>query len=337
LLALLASPSIADKEWVFRQYDHMVQINTALLPGADAAVIRIKDDKRALAVTLDGNAAYAALDPEAGSKIAVAEACRNLACVGARPIGVTNCLNFGNPEKPEVMGQFEAVIAGMSEACRTFAIPVTGGNVSFYNDTEGESIAPTPVLGVVGLIDDIDKFVRPGFQAQGQVIVLLGRSREELGGSEYLRVQHGLELGPPPRIDLAEEKAVQELCLEAIDKGWLCSSHDISEGGLAVCLAESSFYSPERLGCRVSLDEPGRPDALVFGESQSRIVVTVERKDLEKLLRLAAKKKVAAAELGETGGTNLVIGHGGREIVNLPVEQAFAAWKSAIPELFRMK
>jgi phosphoribosylformylglycinamidine synthase len=337
LLKILSSPTIADKEWVFRQYDHMVQVDTALFPGGDAAVLRIKGEKKALAVTLDGNSSYAALDPEAGSKIAVAEACRNLACVGARPLGVTNCLNFGNPEKPEVMGQFEAVIAGMAEACRAFGIPVTGGNVSFYNDTEGESIAPTPVLGIVGLIEDIDKVVHPGFQAEGEVIVLLGQSREEVGGSEYLRVQHGLDKGPPPTIDLAEEKRVQELCLEAIDRGWLRSTHDISEGGLAVCLAECCFHSPAGLGCSVSVEDAGRADAMIFGESQSRIVVTVERKNLDKLLKLSAKKKAAAAVLGETGGSAIAIKHQGRELIDLPVEQAFKAWKRSIPEHFRMK
>ncbi len=337
LLAILGSPTIADKEWVFRQYDHMVQTNTALLPGADAAVLRIKGQKKALAATLDGNARYTALDPETGSIIAVAEACRNLACVGARPIGVTNCLNFGNPEKPEVMGQFEGVIAGMATACRAFGIPVTGGNVSFYNDTEGESICPTPVLGIVGLIEDIDAVVRPGFPAGGETIVLLGRSREELGGSEYLKVLHGSENGPSPRIDLAEEKRVQELCLEAVDKGWLRSAHDVSDGGLAVCLAESCFHATERTGCTVSLTDDMRAHALLFGESQSRIVVSIESKNVDKLLRLADKRKVSATVIGETGGPDIVIRHRGQKLIDLPVAKAFAAWKKAIPEFFRMK
>ena len=335
LLRLLASPTIADKEWIFRQYDHMVQTNTAVRPGADAAVLRIKGQKKALAATLDGNARYTALDPEAGSKIAVAEACRNLACVGAQPIGVTNCLNFGNPEKPEVMGQFEAVIAGMVMACRAFAIPVTGGNVSFYNDTEGESIAPTPVLGIVGLIDDIDRVVRTGFQAEGEVVVLLGRSLEELGGSEYIHLVHGLESGPAPRIDLEEEKRVQELCLEAIDRGWLRSTHDVSDGGLAVCLAECCFHSPGRMGCRADFEENIRADALLFGETQSRIVVSVEADDLDKLLRLAEKKKVETRVLGKTGGRALVISHRGRTLVDLPVDTAYAAWTNAIPARFK--
>jgi phosphoribosylformylglycinamidine synthase II len=337
LLTLLASPTIADKEWVFRQYDHMVQTNTVVLPGADAAVLRVKGQKKALAATLDGNARYTSLDPEGGSEIAVAEACRNLACVGARPIGVTNCLNFGNPEKPEVMGQFEGVIAGMAAACRAFDIPVTGGNVSFYNDTEGESISPTPVLGVVGLIEDIDTLVRPGFSAEGLTIVLLGRSRAELGGSEYLKVIHGSENGPAPRIDLAEEKRVQELCLEAIGRGWLRSAHDVSDGGLAVCLAECCFLGPQRTGCTISLEDDLAAHALLFGESQSRIVVSLESRNLDKLLRLAEKRNAAAAVLGKTGGPNLVIAHRGLKLIDVPVSRAFAAWKNAVPAYFRMK
>jgi phosphoribosylformylglycinamidine synthase II len=337
LLQVLASPTVADKEWVFRQYDHMVQTNTAVFPGADAAVLRIKGRKTALAATLDGNSRYAGLDPKAGGKIAVAEACRNLACLGARPIGVTNCLNFGNPEKPEVMGQFEAVIAGLAAACRAFSIPVTGGNVSFYNDTEGESIVPTPVLGVVGLIDDVDKVVRPGFQAAGDEVVLLGRSRDELGGSEYLKLVHGSENGPVPRISLAEEKRVQDLCLEAAAKGWLRSSHDVSDGGLAVCLAECCFLGRERIGCTVSSRARLRSHALAFGETQSRIVVSVERSNLDRLLRLAGKRRVPAEVLGRVGGPNLVLRHRDQELINLPVDRAYAAWKQAIPDFFRTR
>jgi phosphoribosylformylglycinamidine synthase II len=201
LFQILSSSTIADKEWVYRQYDHMVQINTVLLPSADAAVLRIKGDRKGLAVTVDGNSLYTYLDPRTGGRIAVAEACRNLACVGARPIGVTNCLNFGNPEKPEVMWQFKEVIEGMAEACRVFSIPVTGGNVSFYNDTEGVSVYPTPILGVVGLVADISLMVSPGFKSEGDIVVLLGKSREELGGSEYLRSVFKLERGQPPAID----------------------------------------------------------------------------------------------------------------------------------------
>ncbi len=334
LLRLIASPTIADKEWVYRQYDHQVQINTVLLPGADAALLRIKGQKKGLAMTLDGNSLYVYLNPRTGGMIAVAEACRNLACVGARPIGVTNCLNFGNPEKPEVMWQFKEVIEGMAKACRVFSIPVTGGNVSFYNDTEGMSVYPTPVLGVVGLIDDISGAVSPGFKQAGDVIVLLGENREELGGSEYLKTIFDLEKGLPPRIDLDTEKRVQELCLEAISRDMIRSAHDISEGGLAVTLAECSFWSRSKTGCIVDLNDDIRPDALVFGESQSRIVVSVRKSDLSALLKLAGQKGVKAKVIGKTSGRKIIIRHAGREIINLPGESLYEAWKKSIPQTF---
>jgi phosphoribosylformylglycinamidine synthase len=336
-LRLLASPTIADKEWVFRQYDHMVQTNTILLPGADAAVLRIKGTAKAVAMTLDGNAAFAALDPRAGGRLAVAEACRNLTCVGATPIGVTNCLNFGNPEKPEVMWQFKEVIEGMAEACRAFSIPVTGGNVSFYNDTEGASILPTPVLGVVGLLEDAAKMVTPGFKAEGEVVMLLGRNGSELGGSEYLRAVHSREEGPCPGLDLSEEVKLQELCREASGRGLLRSAHDVSEGGLAVCLAECAFLGNRQIGCDLDFGEEMRTDVLLFGESQSRIVITLRPDDLDKLLGLARKKHVPAVILGETGGTDLVFHHQDREAVRVPVAEAYRAWKEALPEAFLIK
>lgn len=337
LMNLVASPTIANKEWVFRQYDHMVQTNTILLPGADASVLRIKDSKKALAMTLDGNSLYAHLNPRAGGIIAVAEACRNLACVGARPVGVTNCLNFGNPEKPEVMGQFKEVVEGMSEACKAFEIPVTGGNVSFYNDTEGVSIYPTPVLGIVGLIKDINKVVTPGFKEEGDAVVLLGENKEELGGSEYLKIQFGREDGNPPAIDLAKEKAVQELCLEAAEAGFLESAHDLSEGGLAVCAVECGFFSGKKIGCELDLNDEWRPDALLFGETQSRILVTVKSSKLKKLLALAGKKGVKAAALGKTGGKKIRIRLKGKALVNVPVEEVYKEWKEAIPRNFTVK
>jgi phosphoribosylformylglycinamidine synthase II len=336
-LKLLASPTIADKEWVFRQYDHMVQVNTAFLPGADAALLRIKGSKKALAMTLDCNSLYTRLDPRSGARIAVAEACRNLACVGARPIGVTNCLNFGNPEKPEVMGQFEQVVTGLAEACRTFGIPVTGGNVSFYNDTEGLSIYPTPVLGIVGILDDIRKAVSPGFKAAGDAVVLVGESLEELGGSEYLKVVHGLEAGSPPVIDLEQEKRNQEFLLEAADAGLLRSAHDLSEGGLAVALAESAFHGAGKIGCEIDLDLTLRADTLLFGESQSRILVTCRRANVGRLMEMAAARGVPAKAIGRVGGDEITIRQSGREILRMPVEKAFRAWKDSLPGFFKVK
>jgi phosphoribosylformylglycinamidine synthase len=331
LLKVIASPTIADKEWVFRQYDHMVQTNTALLPGADAAVLRVKGQKRALAMTLDGNALYCYLDPRIGGAIAVAEACRNLACVGARPIGVTNCLNFGNPEKPEIMWQFKKIIEGMAEACRAFEIPVTGGNVSFYNDTEGLSIHPTPVLGIVGLIDDVDRLIGPGFKKGGDAVVLLGENTDELGGSEYLRAIHGLEKGRPPGIDLEREKAVQEVCIQAIASGLVRSAHDISDGGLAVCATESCILGQAEIGCVFDLEDKTRPDALLFGESQSRILISASETRLPKLLDLASEKGVPAKVIGRTGGKELVIRQSGQEIIRLPIHRLIAAWKNSLP------
>jgi len=336
LLKLLASPTIADKEWVYRQYDHQVLTNTMLLPGADASVLRIKNTRKAVAMKLDGNSLYTQLDPRSGAITAVAEACRNLACVGARPVGVTNCLNFGNPEKPEIMGQFKEVTEGMAEACDAFAIPVTGGNVSFYNDTEGMSIYPTPVLGIVGLIKDYKKAVTPGFKKKGQAIVLLGENRNEIGGSEYLRVLFNEEKATPPVLDLKREKAVQELCLQAIEAGLIQSAHDISEGGLAVCLAECCVFSRDKMGCRIDLRDDLRPDALLFGESQSRIVVSVQASRLKKLLELAKKKKVPVAMIGRTGGRNVQIIWHGKRLINLPIKQVFNAWKDTIPDFFKI-
>jgi phosphoribosylformylglycinamidine synthase len=337
LLRLLASPTIANKEWVYRQYDHMVLVNTVQLPGAGAAVLRIKGSPKGLAMTLDGNGRYTRLDPRAGGKIAVAEACRNLACVGARPIGVTNCLNFGNPEKPEVMGQFKEALEGLSEACLAFDIAVTGGNVSFYNDTEGLSIDPTPVLGIVGLIEDLARAVTPGFKDADDAVILLGETLEELGGSEYLQVLHDRKDGRAPEISLAREKAVQEVCLRAIEAGWVKSAHDPSEGGLAVCAAECAFHSASGIGCDLELGGDMRADALLFGESQSRILLTASPERAASIVGWAAELGAPARIIGRTGGTRIRIRRDGRALVDLPVAEARAVWMNAIPELFKIK
>jgi phosphoribosylformylglycinamidine synthase len=341
LRRLLASPTIADKTWVFRQYDHMVQINTVVLPGADAAVLRLRDGRRprkkGLALTLDGNSIYVRLDPRTGAKIALAEACRNLACVGARPIGVTNCLNFANPEKPEVMWQFEEAVAGLAEACRAFGVPITGGNVSFYNETEGQAVYPTPVVGVVGLIEDVRRAVSPGFKGAGDAVILLGGTKEELGGSEYLRLVHGQEGDAPPAIDLDLEKRVHEVCLAAAERGWLRSAHDLSEGGLAVALAECAFHAARAMGCVVDLAAGLRTDALLFGESQSRIVVTTPAGRRQALLALARAKGVPAAVIGRTGGREIHVRHKGADIVRLAVADARRIWKAGLPSALRVR
>lgn len=335
-LRLLSSPTIADKEWVFRQYDHMVQVNTMVLPGADAAVLRLKGRKKGLAMTLDGNSLYAYLNPRRGGQIAVAEACRNLACTGAIPIGVTNCLNFGNPEKPEIMWQFKEAVEGIAEACRQFDIPVTGGNVSFYNETEGKAIYPTPVLGIVGLIEDVSTVPSAGFVGSGDVIILLGENKEELGGSEYLRVIHNLEKGQPPDLDFALEKSVQECCRQAISQKLVRTAHDLSEGGLAVALAECSFRSPKKIGFEVRLTDPIRTDALLFGESQSRIILVAKEKNVKKILALARKLKVKAKVIGKTGGQRMIFWHRNKKVIDQTVESGYKAWKNSIPDYFKI-
>ncbi|MDI6699126.1 MAG: phosphoribosylformylglycinamidine synthase subunit PurL [Candidatus Saccharicenans sp.] len=336
-LQLLASPNIADKEWVFRQYDHMVQVNTMVLPGADAAVLRLKGLKKGLAITLDGNSLYTYLNPRKGGQIAVAEACRNLACAGAAPIGVTNCLNFGNPEKPEVMWQFKQAVEGIAEACRQFEIPVTGGNVSFYNETEGKAVYPTPVLGIIGLVENTSLVPAAGFRAAGETIILLGENKAELGGSEYLRLVFSEEKGEPPTLNFEKEKRVQECCRQAIMAGLVRTAHDLSEGGLALALAECSFKGQRRIGFQVKLNDAIRTDALLFGESQSRIILVARQKNVRKILALARKMKVPARIIGQTGGRKMVIWHRKKKVIDQPLDLGFRAWKNAIPDYFKIK
>ena len=323
LKLLLGSPNIALKEWVYRQYDHFVRSNTVIAPGADAAVIRVKGTQKGLALTVDGNSRYCFLDPYVGGVLTVAEAARNLACVGARPLGLTDCLNFGSPENPEVMWQFAEVIRGMRDACMALKVPVVSGNVSFYNETDSKPIYPTPTVGMVGLLAKLKRVVTPWFKFPGNIVVLLGRTREELGGSEYLKLIHGLVKGTPPWIDLKLEQAVQNCCLEAIDRGILRSAHDISDGGLAVSLAECCIGGPDRpLGVRIETHEMIRGDALLFSESPSRIVVSLEEKNLAQLQELAAELRVPMHVIGTVGGARFVI----QPLLQLPVEELRSIW-----------
>ncbi len=308
LLTLLASPTIASKESVYRQYDHQVQDNTVIAPGADAALLRVKGTSKALALATDGNGRYCYLDPYAGGAIAVAEAARNLACVGAEPIAITDCLNFGNPERPEVYYQMERCISGMAAACEALAIPVVSGNVSLYNETRGEAIYPTPIVGALGLIEQIDRRCTPAFKDAGDVVLLAGDPAQEaatLGGSEYLEVVHGRVEGRP-RIDLDLERRVQQLCREAITAGKLKSAHDCSDGGLAVALAEGCILG----GIGLSAEEVihGRVDAALFSEAQSRIVVSVAAQEIGWLEQAAARRQVPLTRLGVVGGSSLVLG-----------------------------
>jgi len=331
LLKLLASPTIASKAAVYEQYDHMVQTNTVALPGlADAAVLRLKGTSRLLAATTDGNGRYCYLDPQEGGKLAVTEAARNLVCVGAQPLAITNCLNFGNPQDPEIMWQFKECVRGISEACRAFGTPVTGGNVSFYNEGPRGAIDPTPVIGMIG-VSDARAPITANFKDEGDVIVLLGDVKEELGGSAYLAVIHGRKAGRPPRVNLAQERALQRVMLEAAQHGWLKSAHDCSDGGFAVALAECCIVHADRLlGAVLKLETRNsklRPDVLLFGESAGRIVLTCERFYLEAVSALAKRHDVTTTVLGTVGGRHLRIA----PWIDLPVEELSAAWRTGLP------
>ena len=327
LLRVLASPSVASKRWIYRQYDSTVRTNTLVGPGSDAAVVRVKGTRKALAMATDGNGRYCWLDPFEGARLAVAEACRNVVAAGATPIGATNCLNFGNPEKPEIMGQLVRAIAGIGEACRFLEVPITGGNVSLYNETDGKAIYPTPVMGVVGLLEDAAKALTSCFKEEGDAVFLLGETAEDLGGSELLKVVHGRVAGRPPRLDLAAEKRLYAVVLEAAGAGWLRSAHDCSDGGLAVALAECAFRGGEPgLGGRFDLPGRLRPDVLLFSESPSRMIVTTRE---EARLRAAAQRHgVPCHRLGAVEGQELTLAAGGRVLASLPVARLHAAWMS---------
>ena len=296
---LLSAPTIASKAWAYRQYDSTVRTNTVIGPGGDAAVLRVRGTNKAIAVKTDCNGRYVYLDPRVGGRIAVAEAARNVACTGARPMAITNCLNFGNPTRPEVFYQLKEAVAGMGEACRALGTPVTGGNVSLYNESPSGAVYPTPVIGMVGLIDDLSHITRATFQRDGDAILLLGELGGELGGSEYLATIHGKVLGAPPRCDAVREKVLIDALLEAIRAGVVSSAHDCSDGGLAVALAECCIANPEsESGAEIDLSGySALPDrAILFGESQGRVVVSSPAP--ERVLAIAAKAGVRCAQIG---------------------------------------
>jgi phosphoribosylformylglycinamidine synthase len=337
---LIAAPTIASKRWAYRQYDHSVGTNTIAQPGASAAVVRVKGTSRGLAISVDGNGRFCYLDPYRGAMLAVAEAARNVACAGAQPIGATNNLNFGNPERPEIMWQFGEAVRGIGEACRALDIPVTGGNVSLYNETEGRAIFPTPVLGIVGLLEDSSKVATRVFKQSGALIVLLGDNRGELGGSEYLAHMHGLVRGIPPALDLDRERALQSLVVQAVAAGWIDSAHDCAEGGLAITLAECTFDSGG-IGVRVEVPVAGSEfgvhsvNATLFGESASRVVVSTTSERLAQLQAAAQAARVPAAVIGKTGGDRIWIAVNERVEIDSAVGAAEEMWSTAIER--RMK
>jgi phosphoribosylformylglycinamidine synthase len=334
-MTLLGAPTVASKRWIYRQYDHMVRTNTIAPAGAGAGVVRVKGTDRALAMSTDGNGRFVLLDPRQGARLALAEAARNVACAGGVPIGATNCLNFGNPERPEIMWQFAEAVAGLGEACRALDVPITGGNVSLYNETDGRAILPTPVIGVVGLIEDAASLVTRVFPAAGLDIVLLGENHGELGGSEYLKTIHGLVRGVPPRLDLAREKALIGLLERLIHERRLRSAHDCAEGGLAVTVAECCFDSG---GVGADIDVPAaasdggvdRLAATLFGESASRVVVSVAPDQTEAVLDAARRAGVPAARIGSTGGAAIRIAVDHVVAIDCAVSEAEARWSSSL-------
>jgi len=354
LLKLVGSPTIANKAFVYEQYDHMVQTNTVVLPGrADASVLRLKGTGSLLAVTIDGNGTYCYLDPFAGGQLAVAEAARNIACTGATPLAVTDCLNFGNPEDPEVMWQFRECVRGISAACRAFGTPVTGGNVSLYNESPSGAIDPTPIIGMVGLIEakgprlkaegskktKSSKTLQPSayslqpmtasFKDEGDLILLLGTTREELGGSEYLKVIHQRKQGKPSNVDLTAERRLQRLLIESIGVGLVKSAHDCAEGGLLVTLAECCMMDHDRqIGAAIE-DQPAtsiRADAWLFGESAGRAIVTCEAFHRDRLLALARKRQVPCQVIGRVGGRRLSVS----PWIDLPIDELQQTWRQSL-------
>jgi len=332
LLKLLSSPNIASKEWVYRQYDYMVQTNTVVLPGSDAAVLRLKGTNKAIAVTTDCNSRYCYLNPYRGAQIALVEAMRNLVCVGAEPAGITDCLNFANPEKPDRYWQFKECVRGITDACQFFQVPVVSGNVSFYNESPKGAIYPTPTIGMVGILPDINKRCTQYFKNEDDEVILLGGGdylcKEEIGGSEYLKEIHNLVKGNLPELDLELEKSVQKTTLEIINQGLVNSAHDCSEGGLAVTLAECCISNREKkIGCRIdNLPSALRTDALLFGESQSRIILSAKRSAVNKIKSIARKNNTPLRIIGKTGGKRFIITIDEKRIIDLPLEKLEKSW-----------
>jgi len=337
LRELLDSPRLASKAWVYRQYDQFVQGGTLIAPGGDAALVRVRQEDgtathKALALAVDCNPRFCFLDPYVGTVAAVAEAVRNVACTGARPLALTNCLNFGNPEKPEIMWQFQEAVRGLSDAARALETPVISGNVSFYNETAGRAIDPTPTVAAVGLLEPCERFAVSSFPAPGLAVILLGETRAELGGSEWLAIRRGLEVGSPPLVDLEHEKRLIALLVEGVARGWIASAHDIADGGLAVALAECCFSAGTLpgVGVRVQFPDVLRPEAWLFGESTGRVLISTA--EPEALLRAARSAGLPARRVGETGGERLVIrGESGRLWIDESTEALYHIWSRALP------
>jgi phosphoribosylformylglycinamidine synthase len=324
LMKLVSSPNLCSRKWVYEQYDHMVQTNTVVLPGSDAAVLRVKGTRKGIALTVDGNGRYTYLNPRVGGRIAVAEALRNLVVSGAKPLAITDCLNFGNPEDPEIFWQFKEAVEGMSEACRELGVPVVSGNVSFYNESFGEAIYPTPIVGAVGLIEDTRNHLTIAFKEKGSLIVLIGETFPDLGGSEYLKLMTGKVAGEPPKIDFEREKKLYEFILEASAEGILLSAHDLSEGGLAQALVESSLA--KGYGVHLDVEEPDDWAVFLFSESQSRAIVTLRGEDLPRLKMIAFEKEVPFTLLGHVSGRMFKV----NDRIEIVLDDLRKAWENSL-------
>jgi phosphoribosylformylglycinamidine synthase II len=327
LRQLLRDPTIASKNWVYRQYDHMVRTGTVVRPGSDAAVFRVREANKILAATADCNSLYCALDPREGGRIAVAEAARNLTCSGATPLAVTDNLNFGNPYKPENFWQLREAVEGIAETCRAFGTPVVGGNVSLYNESPAGVVDPTPTVAMVGLIEKEEHITTQFFKAQGDIIILVGEIGDELGGSRFLKVCHGRKAGVPPQLDIEREMAVQNAVRELIRAALVRSAHDCSEGGLAVALAESCFNPDGLFGARIEIDDAAHRAAatVLFNESQSRIVISCAPSDADKVLATVAGKNIPRQKLGEVTADTLSINE-----FSWPIADIYDDWFNAI-------
>lgn len=330
LIRMLASPNLCHKGWVFDQYDSMVRTNTAVGPGSDAAILRLRGTEKSLAMTTDCNARFVYIDPRLGTQSAVAEAARNIVCSGGQPLAVTNCLNFGNPYKPEIYYCFAEAIKGMGDACRVFNTPVTGGNVSFYNEDPDRAVFPTPTIGMIGVIDKHEHITTQWFKQNGDVILLLGKNSEELGASEYLHTIHDQTRGTVPKLDLDNELNLQKSLLSAIRDGLIISAHDCADGGLAIALAECCISNREQqVGATVKLEDSIRPDCLLFGETQSRVIISCHPQKLSELLKHFKESSVPCTEIGLVGGDRLVI----NDLVETKLEKISHAFYEAMPSL----
>jgi len=333
LRKLLSSPDVGSKNWVYTQYDHMVRTNTVALPGPyDSSGIRIKGTNKIIGMTVDCNPLYCYLNPRRGSKIAVAESARNLAASGFKPLAITNCLNFGNPEDPEVMWQFIQTVEGISEACKAFATPVTGGNVSFYNETMGKGIYPTPVIGMIGISNNIHRIKPISLKNEGDIIVVLGKTYPELGGSLYLKLIHNLRTIPIPEVDLDLEKRLHKLMLEIIDMDVVESSHDVSDGGILITALESAFNSKGDLGIEMEIDSDiTRPEAFLFSESQGRILLSVRPENFDRLKSLCTKYSYHIEKIGRITRNTFSIRYNGKLILENKISALQKIWENAIP------